>query len=343
MTIPKGQNLERMTKLSSPKLLALQKGDIEIISASALPNAGSRKLSNRFVIATIEPLDLMGKSVAEQRRIIKTVDDLAIRKRIDAIVEATTSDVIRSNDWGLEGTQRLYDAEVVRCVIFDGGHHVGSLQLEPDILLVPITYYRGEPYAGHWFTRDAVPIQKLKRTLDGGEIGSIIVQFPRFGIPIKNRNGMAGVATQAILKAIENSSQDSAVPGEDRFSRPTPDDSSDGPLADSLFISLNADCKVDEDDILKQVEEAIQELGQGAGKSKIEHLYIGLTFGNSKFPHVSERVGLDGEKLEAFLNKHLPYKVSVVSEPLSTWDIYLYRLRAYPQNLTSRRSGGRQE
>jgi hypothetical protein len=343
VTIPEGQDIGRIAGLPFTKLLAIQKGDIEIISASALPDRDSKGLLNRFTIATIEPLDLMGKSEEEQRRIITAVDDLAVRKRIDAIVEATTSDLIRSSNWGMGEVQRLRDAGVVRCVIFDGGHHVGSLQLKPDILLVPITYYDGEPYAGHWFTRDAVSIVKLKRALNRAGIDSMIAQFPRFGIPIKNRDGMAKIAAQAILRAVKNSNQDSATLTEDRFSHIAPDDESGEQLENSLFLSLSADCKANEEDILKQVREAVQKSEQGAGKRKIEHLCIGLTFGNSRFPHISEPVETDSEGLEAFLNKNLPYRVSILSEPLSTWDIYLYRFGVYPWELTARKRDGRQE
>lgn len=46
----------------------------------------------------------------------------------------------------------------------------------------------------------------------------------------------------------------------------------------------------------------------------------------SRFPHVSKKVEFDGEELEEFLNDKIPHKVTVLTEPFSTWDIYLEEL-----------------
>lgn len=330
-TITNDQDLSRLPQLAFPKVLALQKGDIEIISTLDAPRINGGGSPFRFTIAVIEPLDLVGKSREEQRRIVETVDDLAVRKRIDAIVEATASDTLRTGSWGTNGAQRLHDAGVIRCVIFDGGHHIGSLKLAPDILLVPVTCNKGEQFASHWFTRDIVSIQKLQSVLQENEMGSIIVQFPRSGIPIKNRDGMAGIAIQAIKKAIEgNPAYDIA-----EKHRSSPHQSIEqhyhAPRSDAVYISLNVDSATEEVDIVEKVRTKI-ERSERAGQ-KIKRAYIGLTFGESRFPYRSTEANMTGRGVELFLSERFSREVHVVSEPYSTWDIYLSRFGIYPAKL----------
>jgi len=335
VTIPQNQDFESLPKLHFLKLLALQKGEIKVISASDIGDKDFAELQgkdpdesfNHFIIATIEPLDLMGKSRAEKRAVVESVDNLAIQGKIDAVVEATASDLARSNNWGREGARRLHKAGVIRCVIFDGGHHVGSLPLGPNILLAPVSYHGGKLYASHWFTRDAVPMHELTNALKDGGVNSVVAHFPRSGIPVKNKEGMAGLAAQAILKAAESNQGD--TPASDETGRPSrapehPNGADNPAASDSLFISLNTGHTATKADILKKVKEDIQKSEQET--KDVKHVYIGVTFGNSMFPRVSKKIKYDGEDLTDFLDKRLPYKVSVLSEPLSTWDIFLYRL-----------------
>ncbi|MDI6816910.1 MAG: hypothetical protein QME41_06950 [Actinomycetota bacterium] len=335
VSIPEGEDPPRQTSLSPAKVAALQSEKIAIVSSSNLASLDPPQKADRFVIATIEPLDLIGKSSATQRELIEAIDNAAVAGKIDAIIEATASDALRAGQWGRRSVIRLRAAGVIRCVIFDGAHHVGSLALAPDILIIPVTNHAGKTYAAHWFTRDAVPLKLLEEALRDNNIESTIAQFPRAGIPIKNRNGMAWLAAQAI--------RDAAKPGKTapqstgkvhrasgistRQNNQHNENSSSG--VNSRFVSITVDFESGGTQAVKpRILNALKGRIRPAGRNdrEVGRVYLGLTTGNSCFPYKSETAGFDRRELEEYLNKHLPYHVIVLSEPLSVWDIYVKRL-----------------
>lgn len=333
--IPGGQSLNSVSNLTYPKLKLLEAGKIKVFTGIEIANKAYKRpidTKNYFIVAIIEPDDVEGKAYKERRRVIQAVDDLAVKGKINAIVEATASDTARANSWGLKETERLRNAGVIRCVVFDGGHHIGTLPLEPDILLVPTIYYAGQPSASHWYTRDTVPLGKLQKVLNREKIGSVIARFPRDGLPVKNPSGMAGLARQAILDIAKK-----ACPERNRRNvhnkttatfrrRPIPltNYGEIGIRETSLFISMDVDPYASKDAAISRIASEVKRR-EGRGK-KIKHVYLGLTFGTSKFPFRSKKVDYSMDDLEKSLNKRLPCKVTIMSEPVSTWDIYLGRI-----------------
>ncbi|MBS3908141.1 MAG: hypothetical protein KGZ93_00685 [Actinobacteria bacterium] len=335
VSVSKADDLPRPTSLSPAKLTALINDDITVVSSSNLASLERPRKAGGFVIATIEPLDLVGKSGAARRRLIEAIDAAAAAGKVDAIVEATASDTLRGGKWGERAVKRLRAAGVIRCVIFDGAHHVGSLALAPDILIVPVTNHAGETYAAHWFTRDAVPLKLLEEVLRDNNIDSTIARFPRAGIPIKNRNGMARLAAQAIRaaataeKTVARSTggarRTSAISTQHGNKRHK--DGSSG--RNSRFVSITIDCENrGTQTVMPRILNELKGKIRLAGRSnkEIDRVYLGLTAGNSRFPYKSAAVEFDRRELEGYLNKHLPCEITVLSEPLSVWDIYVTRL-----------------
>ena len=326
-----------LASLTPAQLTALQDGNIDIISSSNLASLGRPRKAGSFVIATVEPLDFVGKSRAEQRELVETIDAAAEAGKIDAIIEATASDTLRAGEWGERAVMRLRAADVIRCVIFDGAHHIGTLALAPDILIIPVTNHAGETYAAHWFTRDAVPLELLEEVLRDNNIESTIAQFPRAGIPIKNRAGMAWLAAQAIRSATAAKTKATGAPntGGARHASAASTQHSDrrykhGSQGENArFVSITIDFESGGTRTVKpRILEALKGKIRPAGRNdrEVGRVYFGLTTGVSRFPHRSEAAGFDRRELEDYLNTHLPYEITVLSEPLSVWDIYLKRL-----------------
>ncbi|MDI6717159.1 MAG: hypothetical protein QME63_09485 [Actinomycetota bacterium] len=325
--IPEDQKLHSVGRRCFTKFLALQTGKFQFITASQISTGAFKNTAgsmNNFTIAVIEPYDLQDKNPATRRRIIKRVDELAIQGKIDAIVEASASDVIRDSTWGIKQVQRLRQAGVIRCVIFDGGHHVRSLALNPDILLIPTIYFKNNLYASHWFTRDSVPLKDLKKVLRDEGIDSIVALFPRIGIPIKNPNGMAWIAAQAINEINNKIESKGSLPNYGQLPLVKTDFKNHAPKREAIFISLEVDEKASELDILSKLRFEVKR--KEAQDGKVRQVYVGITSGNSMFPFKSKMLEYNGNDLEVFLNKNLPYKVMVLTEPISTWNIILYRL-----------------
>jgi hypothetical protein len=335
VSIAEGEDPPRQTSLSPAKVAALQNDKIAIVSSSNLASLEQPQKADSFIIATIEPLDLVGKRRAAQRELIEAIDDAAVAGKIDAIVEATASDALRAGKWGERAVIRLRATGVIRCVIFDGAHHVGSLALAPDIMIIPVTNHAGETYAAHWFTRDAVPLKLLEEVLRDNNIDSTIAQFPRAGVPIKNRNGMAWLAAQAIRATATAEKTVGQNTGRARHTSAIPTQQSNERHehgysgVNSRFISITIDCENGGTQAVKpRILNALKGKIRPGGRNdrEVGRVYLGLTTGNSCFPHMSEAAGFDRQELEMYLNKHLPYHVTVLSEPLSVWDIYIKRL-----------------
>jgi len=320
MTVPEGQNLSKITKLSPAKLSELRSGKIKILSARDISGKGFKEpahLSDCFVIATIDPVDIEGKRESERRRILTAVDDLAAKGKVDVVVEATASDIARGNPWGFREVKRLNGAGVLRCVIFDGGHHIGTLPLMPDIILTPVLYYNNELCASHWFTRDSVPIDKLRKALKREGMDILIARFSRNGIPAKNPTAMGMLASQAISNMAKAAAAEKNNPENNPASK----------KKGSLFISFDAGESPTREHVLEVLRDIVKE--KTKTNEKIGRVYAGITYGTSHFPHISEKVTFSTGKLEAFLNKRLHYKVTVMSEPAGTWDAYLHRIGLY--------------
>lgn len=337
VSVSEVKNPSSLTSLTAAELTALSDGNIAIISSSNLASLERPRKAGSFVIATVEPLDFVGKSQAAQRKLVETIDAAAAAGKIDAIVEATASDTLRAGEWGKRAVIKLRAAGVIRCVIFDGAHHIGTLALAPDILIIPVTNHAGETHAAHWFTRDAVPLKLLEEVLRDNNIESTIAQFPRAGIPIKNRDGMAWLAAQAIRNAAAAKTETIGAQstGGARHASAASAQHSDGHYGygnqgeNACFVSITIDYVSGETQLVKpRILKALKGKIRPGGRNDraVEHVYFGLTTGNSRFPYGSQAAGFDRRELEGYLNKHLPYKITVLSEPLSVWDIYLQRL-----------------
>jgi len=327
--IPANQRLYPVTKIKTQKLEALKAGRVMILTADEISPASFKEppgLDDHFVIATIDPVDVEGKNTVTKRKLIGAVDRLAIDGKIDLIIEATASDSARANSWGQKEVRCLQEAGVVRCVIFDGGHHTNTLPLQPDILLLPVIKRKGEDYVSHWYTRDSVQVSKLRKALSESGMDTVIAEFPRNGIPIKNPSGMALIAKQAILKMTEEAE---GTPGDkemgilptNRTAQPDSVGDRSSSINNSLFVWIKAGPGETKEDILKQLSGEIDKQKKAGGE--IERIYAGITFGISRFPHAGEKIEFNGEELEGFLNKRISKKVTVLTEPFSTWDLYI--------------------
>ncbi|MEA1960323.1 MAG: hypothetical protein U9N81_03370 [Bacillota bacterium] len=66
--------------------------------------------------------------------------------------------------------------QAYRVVVFDGGHHLSTLGMAPDIVIVPT--YKG--YAVHGYMRDGIQVKTLVQLLQVSESPIILVTVPRW-------------------------------------------------------------------------------------------------------------------------------------------------------------------
>ncbi len=117
-----------------------------------------------------------------------------IDKKVKIVIESSGMDAWHSTAEGLTGLETL-TSEALRVVIFDGGHHLPTLGLMPDLLIVPVTF----GYAAHGHTRDAMKIEGLLKILEREEIDCPVVAVPRWGL-VKTSACMSWIAIRALVQ-----------------------------------------------------------------------------------------------------------------------------------------------
>ena len=115
-----------------------------------------------------------------------------LEKRIKVVAESSGMDGWHTTAQGWVGLQNL-TSEVLRVVVFDGGHHLPTLGLQPDLLIVPVTM----GYIAHGHTRDAMRVEELLAILEREQIECPVVAVPRWGL-VKTTASMNRIVIRAL-------------------------------------------------------------------------------------------------------------------------------------------------
>lgn len=108
------------------------------------------------------------------------------------IVECSQLDTWHSSSAGKEYLQKMRSG-TYRAVIFDGGHHLPTLGLAPDIIIIPAL--RG--YAVHSFVPDGMKVTQIKKLVRECGIPSVIVAVPRMAL-VKNELSMKTITARVL-------------------------------------------------------------------------------------------------------------------------------------------------
>lgn len=120
------------------------------------------------------------------------IANTCLEKGIKVIVESSGMDAWHATAEGLAEQKKLA-SKALRVVIFDGGHHLPTLGLQPDILIVPVTM----GYIAHGHTRDAMRTEDLLTILRREQIDCPVVALPRWGL-VKTPACMNRIAVKAL-------------------------------------------------------------------------------------------------------------------------------------------------
>ncbi len=109
-----------------------------------------------------------------------------------ALVESSEIDAWHTTREGQQSL-RLIRERAYRTVVFDGGHHLPTLGLEPDILLIPVF----KDTAVHSYMRDGMPVQVLQQLLEKIDSPSVAVTVSRW--LVVKRPGSLETLTERII------------------------------------------------------------------------------------------------------------------------------------------------
>lgn len=110
------------------------------------------------------------------------------------IVECSALDNWHSSREGSCYLNPLWE-KAYRVVVFDGGHHLPTLGLSPDIIIVPV--YKG--YAAHGYMRDGMKVSALLELLEKTHSSSILVAVSRWDL-VKTEDSLQGIAKQTLRR-----------------------------------------------------------------------------------------------------------------------------------------------
>lgn len=150
-----------------------------------LYNPGMRELHS-----TNTPLNI--QAVLPHTKNLPDVLDRLLAQNCDVIVECSELD-----SWHLSTTGNKYlnkiRKQAYRVVIFDGGHHLPTLGLEPDIIIIP----EMNGYALHSYMIDGMKIETIIEVVKEIKAPIVIAQVSRWSL-VKNQKSLTAIALKAI-------------------------------------------------------------------------------------------------------------------------------------------------
>lgn len=110
-----------------------------------------------------------------------------------ALIECSAVDAWHTTAAGQASLGLIRD-KTYRVVVFDGGHHLPTLGLQPDILLIPAL----NDTAVHTYMRDGMSVQTLQQLLEKIDSPSVAVTLPRW--LVVKRPGSLETITERIIR-----------------------------------------------------------------------------------------------------------------------------------------------
>lgn len=112
--------------------------------------------------------------------------------RPEVIVECSGADTWHTTERGRNFLTKLR-ARSYRAVVFDGGHHLPTLGLMPDIIIIP----QLKGYAVHSYMLDGIEVDKIQALAEEVNSPSVIAAVPRWAL-VKNARSL-DIITRKIL------------------------------------------------------------------------------------------------------------------------------------------------
>ena len=155
--------------------------------------------------------------------LLQASTEAAVALGIGAVADASAADRLRTTEQGRETVRLLKKAGIPRAVVFDGGHHLPALALEPEIAILPVLNLRGVAYACHIHLRDAVPVPALAELVKERGIHTRLCATPRLLTMAKTKKALAQLAAKALdtcgidlLRRIKEPERNGILSGHDR-------------------------------------------------------------------------------------------------------------------------------
>ena len=119
--------------------------------------------------------------------------DHLLADNVGAVVECSDLDSWHTSSKGIKYLHKIRE-KAYRIVIFDGGHHLATIGLEPDIIIIP----QLAGYAVHSYMLDGMKVSKILELAREAGSPSIIATVPRWAL-VKNKRSLINITEKTLL------------------------------------------------------------------------------------------------------------------------------------------------
>lgn len=209
-----------------------------------------------------------------------------------AIVECSGMDTWHTSSSGKENLLKIRE-KGYRIVVFDGGHHLPTLGLAADIIIIP----EFAAYAVHSYMLDGIKVEKILALARKISFPGMIVKVPRWAL-VKNEKALQTIS-QNILASSSCSSKSSEPfepVAEPRISR----------TGNTVFAYVNKEYSRNNDLFMERLDN----LNDG----KIEEVFLAFDYAHSSREEAAAFARTLAEKIEA--------RIEIVNEPVKLSNVF---------------------
>jgi len=190
--------------LTAIDLAKLKAERVKVVTATEAITLAAKEpveIDDNFLIIVNTPYDYQGKTMAQQLKLLAESTAAAEKLGAKLVIDSSTPDQLRATKQGYAGVLALKEAGIMRMVIFDGGHHLPTLALNPELAVMPVTKAQdGQTYINHPYLRDAISQAAVTEIVRDIKTDTILFEIPRLRAIVKPKSAMGEVARQALLQ-----------------------------------------------------------------------------------------------------------------------------------------------
>jgi len=209
-----------------------------------------------------------------------------------AIVECSGMDAWHTSSSGKEYLLKIRE-KGYRIVVFDGGHHLPTLGLAADIIIIP----EFASYAVHSYMLDGIKVEKVLALARKISFPGMIVKVPRWAL-VKNEKALQAISQDILDSSIyhSNSPEPFKPVAEPRISR----------TGNTVFAYVNKEYSRNTDLFMKRLDN----LNDG----NIEEVFLAFDYTHSSREEAAAFAGNLAEQIEA--------RVEIVNEPVKLSNVF---------------------
>lgn len=164
--------------------------------------APAHQASLVYLIAN-PPGEFKGLARLECIKLLTAATKAAAKIGARIMIDASTADISRTDFRARQLYQLTRKLGIVRVVIFDGGHHLPSLALQPEIVIAPVLAdSKNTLFVIHGQTLDPVRVSDLTKIIKKLHSLTLLTIMPRLSTPVKTKSPMGAIARQAIINSL---------------------------------------------------------------------------------------------------------------------------------------------